>query len=1467
MNVVAAARPLTDFVAAEDIPLGEFLPAGALTPLDGILVSEAWTSMDGDGFMLTAQFHFGQIDDLKLPGFDQLGLRIGDSTGAVGRMVVGPASSLALDRIGLTLTISADILSTPAGQPAEISSTGSVLFDADGFHFDGFDKVSLPWSRVAGSEIEVQLTDICHPTTPQDGVLFSIGSARVKLPMVRDTKGDPLMLEGLNLTFGSRGPSGDFRMAGAAIEATVAGFDIRVDDAEVNLRNGELDGASLKGALNIAPLRGPGAAAEWIAVELGVSAHGVTATLHAEDGESLPQLEVQDLFVLDLTTLRLDAPSGGAEPVLWMSGGLTPKIGSVEGDWPTFVFDELGLTAHGQFRLAKGASIATDEPFTVCWKFVTLTVTAFNLERPADAGPDALELRISAGIELLKGLPAGASVEGLVARWSPGAPVAVRFAGIGLSFGSPNAYAVDVKISYDDSDNSFTGTGKFDLQALDLSLDVVFDARTSTVGGKAVPTLFVSAESSLFPGGIPIGSTGLSLYGVNGLLAHNLELKVDNTAPADPRRYFDLFKGPPQVGFGRSKWRTAAGAEALGLGVLIGTADDGWAVSAHGALILQLPDLSILVTATADLLTSRPEMKDATPGRFSALLAVLPASNLMRLDFEGNWTLEPLYSANGAGGGEFHFDRPLDWSVWLGKKESPIAARMLKFDDWLINADYWLGINSTRSVNVGAKAAFDLRFGGGDLYAEVEGLISGDLMLAWSPFQMEGTATLQATARLAAGGLSLSFSLDSGLTVELERPKYFELPIRACVHFDFVLTSFDICLAHNFTWRDESAPEVNAELTDAISFVPRLWTPPAGATAPEIDGVVTHRNPGQPQIGVVQPHSEIVLEFPKPVAVDAPRAHLQLNDVADVRPDLVGEVSKWQIRYALKALELVDLTANTNFELFGTFSRSTADRVVNGQAISARPPNTSLRLLSSNRFGGPGSIDGGGVENTPPIDCTSKPTVVRRCVDLKDLQVGAGRLANGWLYQWTQGKAPLPRLFRDKGVRLLSGDTFTVFAPEGLANLSVSWIDVDGSTLPSPLPPERHADPGADALGTITLQTSVELFLRLCWDELITAADGGAISGWAGSSGHESWTVDADKGILHPGHDYAMKVELEAKGLDPQGNPTGAVRQFNRDYTFRAAGAPDWTGALNAAVAGVYPADGVRPAFLNYDLVIHFRDPFIRALYDLDDRALGVRLRDANGVLVAGPGGETVQIPTAWRKAPGVLAPAEDWWRKARAGDLTNPCEAQAPIEPGDTVLPVPLSALPLKPLARYTAELVAIGINAAAPKPLTEVLAQWSFTTSAFHTFTELATQNASSPATVLSLLQPAGDTFETMILAFGAAPIAVVSETGITPIRAGDTLAYLLIEAPEPLNDPSGRLSVTLAGTTTELLPNADQTRIIARLTTPQLLAGLGSHIAVTLTWQDKPANAAPETVRTVLGADHVEVCNWSVSLLGLR
>lgn len=115
----SSARPLTDFVTSEGIPLAEFLPINDLAVLNDILVSDAWTSAGPDNFTLGADFHLPAFPSLNLPGLEQIWLRLGGDAPAEGLLVIGADSFLSLRQLRAALVIDRSVLSTEGGN-AEI---------------------------------------------------------------------------------------------------------------------------------------------------------------------------------------------------------------------------------------------------------------------------------------------------------------------------------------------------------------------------------------------------------------------------------------------------------------------------------------------------------------------------------------------------------------------------------------------------------------------------------------------------------------------------------------------------------------------------------------------------------------------------------------------------------------------------------------------------------------------------------------------------------------------------------------------------------------------------------------------------------------------------------------------------------------------------------------------------------------------------------------------------------------------------------------------------------------------------------------------------------------------------------------------------------------------------------------------------------------------------------------------------
>lgn len=1463
--------PLADFVDRSQIILYDFLHEVADEVFDGIMVANAWTYLGAEDFTLGADFYLDGLGELSLPGLGQFALSFKPGQPARGKLVCGPDPSLTIEQIGVTLRIDPSILAE-AHDPAKgavIRSTCGLRFDRDGFHFDSFMEANLEKARIAGTDAEIELTGIALAGQGED--LFSVKEARLTLPMFARGQ-DKLTLEAENLAFGRYGPSGQFRLTdGAPIDFSIYDFKCELSRAEVELRRGQLVGVEIGGRLDLGAFLDAGRTDGWVDVDFSLGPKGVVASL-SED-EPIIDMHVDEMFALKVDTIRLEQGADNKDGTLWLSGELTPEIKDVEGGWPSFAFDEIGINSRGDLRWGHGASVATTQPFVAQWNFLRLTVTAFSLGRPQNGG---LELNLSAGIEILRGIPAATSVEGLVVWKPPQGNAKIRFNGIGLTFSIPGAFAVDVKLAWDSDRRALSGSGHLDIQAIDIRMDVVFEAASEETGGERVTSLFLAAKTDLVPGGIPIGTTGLSLYAISGLLAYNKAIKLQSTGP---KRYYEAFKGDNNNGIDPGfadlrKWKTEKGAHALGLGVVIGTSDDGWMFSARGALILTLPDFVLLITATAALMQERPSMTDGSDGMLSAVLAVIPAEKLIRLDFGAEWKNPPLFEAGGEGGGEFHFDKPLDWSVWLGlppDKGNPVSARAIKVGSWLVDGDFYFSLTSKRSAKVGVRSRFQLKAGAVGIYAELMGELGGDATLSWRPAQFEGKLHVAARGRLTGAGVTLGFSVESNPQIKIARPKTVVIPLEACIKFGPKWSPIRLCLHFSFSWRDEKPPELPA-LMEGLTAVPRHWNPRATVPGVMDDGRVgcVSDQGDTVDLGAVHPHSELVLEFGKPMLVKlvipAGGAAVKLDEKAVPLPELIGTDSRWKQQWTLNGLQLLDLEDGKAVEVFGTFQQSVLARQWKNGPETPRPPNTQLRLLSSRRFGEEGSLGGGGVEQVPPPDCKPRETHEERCISLARLEPGFGVLPHGWRYEWKRWSNPATPLDNQYGVGIIGDDQFYIYPPQGITDFAVHRA----AYQPGQPPGEVYVDnvqahyPNPEGLGQ-----HHRLLMNICWTELVADDGRNQPAERNGTSGTEQWTSDADKTsdadewLLRPGRPYALHVTTSGEVLLDDTVHGAPQQQRTRIYSFTARRAPDWTGALAKAVAAVYPTDGERPAYRDYDLLVRFKDVYLEALYRLDKRRLAVRLRNANGQLISNNDGSTVLLPVAWEQGKIEKSPVEQWWSTARAG--ASECEGGlVPPATGPTILPIRLKDLKLEPLTPYTAEIVAVDANF---KPDTEALHSWMFTTSRYGNFKEMAKAPTEIPALGLAQLRPAAtQDFDGLVRSFNAPVVTLAESARMTPVRQGNSLAFVLIEAPEPLDDSSKRLSISIDKQAAVLHANLDRTRIIAALPQPITLDGPDKVVEVVLKWSHYVAGAPSETRRTIGGESQDAECLWRVPLGGL-
>ncbi|WP_249673328.1 hypothetical protein [Pseudomonas abieticivorans] len=379
-----------------------------------ILVSSVWSDQDESGFTLGAEFYLGKLGTLCLPGLEQLKLSFNNNSMAKGILFCGEKSYLKLEDVEVTLHIAPEILRDAHGNGATISANCGLHFDdSTGFNFLPFKDASLNDARIAGTDIALTLNGIHFDPSSED--FLSVKSGSISLPMLSDSAGNPLVLQGQKISISLDGPSGVFeRTPGAPLSLNLHGFACEIDDARVSLDHGQLVGVALGGRIDLGKFLAPGRDTGWVGIEFSIGPGGLVAALSRD--EPIVDMKVDSLLDLAVDAIRLDGAGQGGDGTLWLSGNVTPRFRGVNGNWPTLAFDEIGIGPNGGLRLAKGATVATTQPFVLSWNFLKLTVTAFSLQRPLDA-PDDLELRISAAVDIISGMPAGASVDGLVARW------------------------------------------------------------------------------------------------------------------------------------------------------------------------------------------------------------------------------------------------------------------------------------------------------------------------------------------------------------------------------------------------------------------------------------------------------------------------------------------------------------------------------------------------------------------------------------------------------------------------------------------------------------------------------------------------------------------------------------------------------------------------------------------------------------------------------------------------------------------------------------------------------------------------------------------------------------------------------------------------------------------------------------------------------------------------------------------
>ena len=504
-------------------------------------------------------------------------------------------------------------------------------------------------------------------------------------------------------------------------------------------------------------------------VAVGLAEAGLTVTLATTQPEGVSSdsglitFEKED--VLEATVGSIAFEAGDGSFAVTIAGTLTPLVGDVE--WPGVELKALTIDAEGNVEI-EGGWIDLPDQYQLDFHGFQLELTRLGLGRNDDG---SRWLGLNGGLQLVEGLPAGASVEGLRITWDGDGLQGVSFKGIGIEFEIDGVLRFDGDVAYvkDGDNHRFEGAIDLDLISLGMQIDAQL-----VVGRRQGYTYFAIYVGADLPAGIPLFTTGLALYGMAGLYAQHME-----PGKTDAQQWYSIDRSKSWYHSGEkpgmavlSKWEAHRGSMAFGAGVTLGTAsDNGYAFNGKLLLVVLIPGPVILLEGRANLMKKRIELDAGEPNfRTLAVLDNREGSFLFGLDAQYKFDEKKGQLLDIRAGAEAYYDfsDPLAWYCYLGKKEprdQRIVARL--YDLFESTAYYML---DARRLQLGAAVGYDLRKSAGPLSVELSAWLEAGAALNWMPPHFYGQLLVHGSVRLSAFGVGLGLSVDALVAADIFDP-------------------------------------------------------------------------------------------------------------------------------------------------------------------------------------------------------------------------------------------------------------------------------------------------------------------------------------------------------------------------------------------------------------------------------------------------------------------------------------------------------------------------------------------------------------------------------------------------------------------------------------------------------------------------------------------------------------------------
>jgi hypothetical protein len=770
------------------------LPEPFAAVIDPAALREMWivpptTENSGGETKAVSGIAFDEPLALSIPGLDAVELVIGaagDATIFEFEIAIRPTVRVTIKDVALALRLHGDYF-----KPARLNATSgkyerdpdassveialgaiSLGIDADaGFEVSTSGGVALPPTMIGDSGVVIEasglelfLSDAAAPPGKPAGTRgIFIASAAVHLPESLGRASDLTMM---NAFIGNGGFSGTLTTTlSPAVEEDFGGVAVTLENVSLKFAQNALIESSLTGTLVVPYFDKRVSVQLLVGIDghLGLVVTGVAPGQGSYDAATgILSLKTGPLsFELDRLVIELV----DGEAIFRGSGKITPD--AVAGvTFPSFVVKELSIDSKGRLTLA-GGWIDIPTHITLSLYGFTLEITKLAIGTREDGWR---WFGLSGGLKLVDGLQAGASVEGLRVSWDGASAPELSLEGVGIELKMPGVLSVKGAVSL--KEQQFRGAVEVVLEAIDFVVGGQFVAGTLPTGKKFFG-IFVHAE---LPAGLPLGATGLGIYGMAGLFANNMV--PDKRAEEgwylnlDGSDGWYLRQEPPSITSGvedLAKWRGEAGGMGFGAGISLGTfADNGYTFNGRLLVVLAFPGPIIMIEGKANLFKKRSALSE--DANFRALVVIEPAKSfLMALDAKYKFgSGAELLEIGGSAEAFFDFVDADRWHLWLGHKDNQsrrIRAKLFQLFD--VEAYFML---DARLLQVGAAWRFSKRYGFKHLSVDFGASLEAAAAVSWHPAHFSGSAGVEGHVELRAFGFGLGLSIGAQVSGEVFAP-------------------------------------------------------------------------------------------------------------------------------------------------------------------------------------------------------------------------------------------------------------------------------------------------------------------------------------------------------------------------------------------------------------------------------------------------------------------------------------------------------------------------------------------------------------------------------------------------------------------------------------------------------------------------------------------------------------------------